>query len=211
MEDLLKRGSTGLLVVELQKNLTELGYILKADGIFGPLTEAALKRFQEDHEVGQTGILGPQTTETLAKVLEDLRISPWMDWMRSHLGEHEVAGSGNNPFIVALFKHTTYKTNQDSTPWCAAAVSTALEETGYLSTRSAAALSYKNYGEACSLKPGCILVFGFQNGLHHVSFLDHWVGEHQIAALGGNQADSIKISTYAKRDILASRWPVLKK
>jgi uncharacterized protein (TIGR02594 family) len=135
---------------------------------------------------------------------------PWMVWMRSHIGQHEIAGSADNPFIVAMFKHTTYGKAKDETPWCAAAVCTALEENGYKSTKSAAAISYKNYGTACELKPGCIIVIEHLDGSHHVTFCDHVIDRSMVACLGGNQSNSIKISNYntLTNKIIATRWPV---
>ncbi len=135
--------------------------------------------------------------------------SPWMDWMRSHIGEHELDGlKNNNPFIVSLFKHTTYKTDNDETPWCAATVSSALEETGFKSSHSAAAISYKNYGVACDLIPGCIVVMQHPSGGHHVTFCDHVVDSKKFAGLGGNQSNALKVSVFDRSEIIATRWPI---
>jgi peptidoglycan hydrolase-like protein with peptidoglycan-binding domain len=57
---LLKRGSSGSLVVSLQ---TALG--IPADGIFGPATKRAVKRFQRRNGLLVDGIAGPQTLAAL--------------------------------------------------------------------------------------------------------------------------------------------------
>lgn len=211
----LKIGMTGVAIENLQKNLNQLGAKLLVDGEFGPKTQAAVLKFQSDHNLKTDGVVGPVTQSVLAQSLigqiapPQIGETPWMKWMRSHLGEKEIAGlRQNNPFIVALFKHTTYKTDTDETPWCAACVCTALEENGFKSTHNAAAISYKDYGTPCDLIPGCIVVMQHPNGGHHVTFLDHIVDGKTFAALGGNQSDMIKVSVYNRSEIIATRWPV---
>jgi len=41
-----------------------------ADGIFGPMTEDQVRNFQEAEGIGQDGIVGPETWETLEAVVE---------------------------------------------------------------------------------------------------------------------------------------------
>jgi peptidoglycan hydrolase-like protein with peptidoglycan-binding domain len=63
----LRRGSDGDAVRELQSKLNALGAspALVVDGIFGPLTEGALKGFQRDHSLGDDGVAGAQTWKAL--------------------------------------------------------------------------------------------------------------------------------------------------
>lgn len=54
----------------LQNKLVELGYMTQAQvntapGTFGPQTEAALKRFQADNQIQQTGVFGATTYQAL--------------------------------------------------------------------------------------------------------------------------------------------------
>jgi len=63
---LLKRGSRGSEVVELQNLLNEKGYgTIGTDGIFGGGTEAAVKRAQSALGVAADGIVGPATMAAL--------------------------------------------------------------------------------------------------------------------------------------------------
>ena len=56
---LLKYGSRGNEVEKLQQQLIKLGYLKgKADGIFGPQTQAAVIKFQKDYKLKQDGIVG---------------------------------------------------------------------------------------------------------------------------------------------------------
>ena len=57
---LLKKGSTGTEVKELQKALD-----ITADGIFGSGTEASVMKFQTDNNLVADGIVGPKTWEVL--------------------------------------------------------------------------------------------------------------------------------------------------
>ena len=64
----IRKGSTGPDVVECQEDLITLGYDLSpygADGKFGAKTEAAVKQFQTDHGLKADGIVGPATWAAL--------------------------------------------------------------------------------------------------------------------------------------------------
>ena len=61
-EPLLKKGSSGEAVRQLQQALKDLGYDPGAvDGQFGAKTEAAVKQFQGDREITVDGIVGDIT------------------------------------------------------------------------------------------------------------------------------------------------------
>lgn len=62
---MLRHGSTGSAVKWLQYELSQQGYILKVDGIFGPATEAAVRIFQNEHRLVCDGIVGPVTIAAL--------------------------------------------------------------------------------------------------------------------------------------------------
>lgn len=59
----LRRGDEGPEVAELQARLRELGF--DADGVFGAVTQLAVKRFQEAEGLLPDGIVGPLTREAL--------------------------------------------------------------------------------------------------------------------------------------------------
>ena len=71
---ILRKGSTGAAVKTLQRLLRQLQYVntdgktlLIVDGNFGSNTEAALKRWQENHLNGVDGICGTKTWNKLLK------------------------------------------------------------------------------------------------------------------------------------------------
>lgn len=70
LEKDIKQGSKGELVKTLQQQLVEMGYgdLLGepgVDGIFGPRTEAALKKFQKDFGFEETGIFGAKSWDEM--------------------------------------------------------------------------------------------------------------------------------------------------
>jgi len=69
---ILRIGSYGEAVVQLQKRLQQKGYNIgpgRADGIFGPITKAAVIQFQQDYNLKPVdGIVGPQTWQAIEKL-----------------------------------------------------------------------------------------------------------------------------------------------
>ena len=54
------------IVANVQRELQRLGYFLyEADGIFGPLTQEALARYQRDAGIQVTGAIDPKTLAAL--------------------------------------------------------------------------------------------------------------------------------------------------
>lgn len=65
-EQTLRRGSRGEAVKTVQQKLIRWGYLNgKADGIFGPATEKAVRYFQRKNGLQEDGIVGPATFEAL--------------------------------------------------------------------------------------------------------------------------------------------------
>lgn len=73
----LKAGSRGDFVKALQQQLAVLGYRLRADGIFGPATQAAVRRFQKERGLVVDGIAGLRTLEALNKAIAPEKMGWW--------------------------------------------------------------------------------------------------------------------------------------
>lgn len=58
-------GNSGVGVRALQRLLVSNGYAVKVDGIFGALTETAVKAFQNQRNLAVDGIVGQRTWHTL--------------------------------------------------------------------------------------------------------------------------------------------------
>jgi len=68
----LREGSTGVAVRGLQRRLIAAGFgIDDIDGRFGAQTQAAVRAFQERHDLDVDGIAGPQTWERLNALTQD--------------------------------------------------------------------------------------------------------------------------------------------
>lgn len=66
----LKKGSTGSEVKILQQFLIDNEYLVgKNDGIFGPITESAVKKFQTEYKLTADGIVGGKTRDTINEIL----------------------------------------------------------------------------------------------------------------------------------------------
>ncbi|MBD2606546.1 peptidoglycan-binding protein [Scytonema hofmannii FACHB-248] len=60
-------GSSGVSVKVLQRVLLSNGYAVRVDGVFGALTESAVKAFQNRRNLGVDGIVGSITWRELSK------------------------------------------------------------------------------------------------------------------------------------------------
>lgn len=56
-----RRGDISKTVLIIQKRLRSKGYHIKADSMFGPNTERAVKTFQRNHGLAIDGLVGPNT------------------------------------------------------------------------------------------------------------------------------------------------------
>ncbi len=66
LEIILRSGSVGPQVEYLQSLLNRLGFTVgRVDGIFGPRTERAVRRFQEKNSLTVDGVVGPNTWNAL--------------------------------------------------------------------------------------------------------------------------------------------------
>lgn len=61
----LRRGAEGAEVKALQESLNARGANLDADGNFGPKTQEALRKFQDENKLSVDGVAGPKTMAAL--------------------------------------------------------------------------------------------------------------------------------------------------
>lgn len=63
----LRFGNSGLPVRVLQRLLLANGYAVRVDGVYGALTESAVKAFQNQRNLRVDGVVGPGTWYALAR------------------------------------------------------------------------------------------------------------------------------------------------
>ncbi len=95
----LEKGAKGAAVKQLQTALVKTGHLSQADmntgpGIFGPKTEAALKKFQAANGVPNTGYYGPLTRAAFKKLGADVGGTGGSS---GPSGPGPVTGPGNEP------------------------------------------------------------------------------------------------------------------
>ncbi|GJE00531.1 TIGR02594 family protein [Methylobacterium isbiliense] len=207
-----------MVVTEIQRALIARGYDLGpggADGDAGPKTIAAVTAFQRAAGLVADGIAGPLTQAALQKVDVTERRNPverpgWLVLAEAELGVKEGAGAANNPRVVKLFADAGFPgIKQDSVAWCAAAVGAMLARAGFKPSGSLAARSYEAWGVGIK-EPvlGCIATKrrGNSSWQGHVFFV---VGANKdtVFGLGGNQSDAWTIAAFKRSEITSFRWP----
>lgn len=137
---------------------------------------------------------------------------PELAWIaaRRHIGQREIKGTKHNPWIVGIWAATgvSWFLN-DETPWCAGFVAYCLKAGGKPILKPAVvgrALAWLDYGTKLA-KPayGCLAVKS-RNGGGHVGFVVGKTIGGRLLIHGGNQDDSVKISTYDP-SVFEFRWP----
>lgn len=66
--EVLRVGSSGVDVSQLQEKLRKLGYTVNVDGDFGPATKNVVTKFQEDHDLTADGVAGPLTWSIIERL-----------------------------------------------------------------------------------------------------------------------------------------------
>lgn len=134
-----------------------------------------------------------------------MKIDPYQI-AKQELGVHETSGSAATQRIIEYHATTTLKATSDEVSWCSSFVNWCVVQAGLRGTNSAAARSWLNWGHVVAdPKEGDIVVF--KRGAPpsgHVSFFVRSDGG-TLYCLGGNQSDQVKISGYAKADVLGYR------
>jgi peptidoglycan hydrolase-like protein with peptidoglycan-binding domain len=66
----VRKGDTGPGVEQIQTALRAAGYDLKADGVFGDVTDRAVRDYQEENGLTVDGVVGPNTWAKLGSAGE---------------------------------------------------------------------------------------------------------------------------------------------
>jgi uncharacterized protein (TIGR02594 family) len=133
---------------------------------------------------------------------------PWLAVANGELGEEEIAGPENNPRILDYLAtvQSTRGIQDDEIDWASAFAEWSLNQVGIEGPQSMDPNAWLAWGRSIDApEQGCITVFSFQ-GLGHVGFFISEEGK-SVNILGGNQSDVVKVSRYAKKDVVGYRLP----
>lgn len=157
---------------------------------------------------GSTGGTGPSTGGS-----SGAGGGNWMAIARGEIGQHEIAGSRDNPRILQYHATTTLHAGHDEVPWCSSFVNWTLEKAGYKGTDSAAAISWAHWGDkvnglGAAHEGDVVVIRNRRTGQEHVGFFAKG-GNGQFTLLGGNQSDQVKYSTFSTSsyEVVAVRRP----
>lgn len=120
----LRRGSIGDAVHYAQERLTALGWHLPPDGVFGPLTEAAVRSWQASAGVEPTGMLDSRMWNLLMAPSIEIpdRVKKVLQIAQSRLGHREEPdGSNDGPQIhdiVGVYGRHWKIPDYRPAPWC---------------------------------------------------------------------------------------------
>jgi len=166
-----------------------------------PLSEASAANEIDEGNVVYTA-LGKSCEENPQSNPYDLSLSYLSDpagWIETD----------TNPNIVNLWKEIGYVGKSEEftanhTAWCAVYISAILKRTGNKYIQTASSQAYKNYGVEVKMEDiqiGDIVVFyrnGASSGFGHVGFYTGEKTATRISVLGGNQGNTLKISSFSQ-------------
>lgn len=138
---------------------------------------------------------------------------PWIKTARELIAQREIPGSRSNPIIIDWAQKIggwvkKFYTNDDI-PWCGLFVGHCINANGLpVPPDMLLATAWNKYGKKLE-KPayGCIAVWRWASGHYHVSFIIGKDKNGNYLALGGNQSNQVKISTYPKGALVGARFP----
>lgn len=136
-----------------------------------------------------------------------------------YVGVQEVAGSLDNPLVMAMLKLDNTWPSADEVPWCSAAMNWWAWHLRLPRSKDLRARSWLTVGTPISLamaEPGWDVVIYKRGGGNqpgpdvidapgHVALYGGMQGASKIWSLGGNQDDRVKLSLYPKSRLLGVR------
>lgn len=131
------------------------------------------------------------------------------DILRTKLGKQEVA---DRKELVKFFMAQGITCDPQTTSWCSVAINTAERQAGHKTEGNLLARSWLKYGTPVDISDaevGDIVIFHFsfnQPWQGHVAYyVDSNDAKNTITVLGGNQHDSVNLSTYSLDSVVGIR------
>lgn len=218
-------------IAQAQRMLASLGHYAgmtpqealqtEVDGLLGPKTRRALRKFQVSAGLPVNGSPDSVTLTTLTAVYvgpehvqADARMAcPWLDIATNLAGTREVAGRGSNPIILDWADKLSLDYNSDDIPWCglfvAHCISSALPDEA-TPRNPLAARSWQNFGEKIQRpRQGAVAVFWRHSPDDWRGHVGFYMGEDEdaIQVLGGNQSNAVNVRRIPRTRLLDYYWP----
>lgn len=143
---------------------------------------------------------------------------PWLQEAWQHLGQKEITGPASNSWIENLWlarpggrwfwEH--YGRDDSKLPWCGAFTAHCFATKGMVFPKHyQRASAWEEWGTNLDRPThGCVVVFGRAGG-GHVGFVVGETPKGDLLVLGGNQNDSVRVSTFRRgSNVKAYRWPI---
>src|SRR5262245_37483376 len=151
---------------------------------------------------------------------------PWLATMRGINGMTETPGSASNPKIVGMAEYVgekwpeqeSYASNYtgDDIAWCGVTIAYCVSTADIRPVFGPTDTDKWMWAEAWSRWPqgqmlaqprlGCIVVFRWDSGSHHVTLYESTNGS-QYMCRGGNQSDMVNLTGFPASDAIALVWP----
>ena len=198
----------------MQRALLAKGYKAGSpDGLYGSQTRAAVIEAQVALGFEPSGVVFEQFWTALVgdakQKVTAIDRAPWMTRAYHYLGTKELPGAADEKLVLYFHSHTTLHATDDEVPWCSSFENAILAESGLPTTKSAAAVSWANYGQSVNrddVRFGDIIVMK-RTGGHHVCNFVQSKGGGKFLAIGGNQSDAVTETTFSWDRVIAVRRP----
>ena len=171
----------------------QLALGLTPDGVFGPITQEKSSMVEVDLVVKPLPQIKPLTGDYFG--------APWIGSYSHLLGRDEEDPALNAALVPEWAKEGLpgYKTlagNEHA--WCSVLVNASFRRLNIIGTNSAAAASWRTWGESCPYWFGSVLGIRHATGRGHVCYFLYWIDESKrvAACYGGNQNNKLSVAAY---------------
>ena len=134
--------------------------------------------------------------------------APWMPFAFGEMGVKEIPGIEDNPRIVEYHASTAGPRRvKDETPWCSSFVNWCVTQAGLDGTRRKSARSWLRWGVQSLPTIGSVCVLWRVNPVGVYGHVGFYLGRtgNNVILLGGNQKNSVCVSTYPAARVLQNR------
>jgi uncharacterized protein (TIGR02594 family) len=205
----------------LQSRLIAHGAQISSDGDWGRSSIIALQAFQKAQGLPETGVAGTATIEALRQeptkstfaapvpLWSEPRMPPWMAEMHRKMGLNEV--KDNAALSSWLRSFGRFLGDPKNLPWCGDAVESCIAKTlpsEPLPSNPFFAQAWAKFGkDVHGPVVGAIGVIKWSATSGHVGIVAGVTGD-RVNLLGGNQSNSINITSFPISKFMAFRWPL---